>query len=151
MGWTAAVLDKLGARDSRVEAPGGQLPYALPGGVRFQESSQQLIPSVLPLHQPLLVISAATRLQKLPVCGALMSGIVWSVSEQLDLTIVYEPGEEGWVIASIPEVAGVFSQGRTREEARANVIDALRLMLSPEPGDADDRREREALHLTIAA
>jgi predicted RNase H-like HicB family nuclease len=74
------------------------------------------------------------------------------VSGRLDLTIVYEPGEEGWIVASIPEVAGVFSQGHTREEARANVIDALRLMLSPEPGDADDCREREALHLlTIAA
>lgn len=73
------------------------------------------------------------------------------VPEQLNLTIVYEPGEEGWIIASIPEVAGVFSQGRTQAEARANVIDALRLMLSPEPGDADDRREREALHLMIAA
>jgi predicted RNase H-like HicB family nuclease len=74
-----------------------------------------------------------------------------SVSEQLDLTIVYEPGEDGWIIASIPEVAGVNSQGRTREEARSNVIDALRLMLSPEPPPAGDRREREALHLTIAA
>jgi predicted RNase H-like HicB family nuclease len=71
--------------------------------------------------------------------------------ERLDLTIVYEPGEDGWIIASIPEVSGVFSQGRTQEEVRANVIDALRLMLSPEVGDADDRREREALHLTIAA
>lgn len=79
------------------------------------------------------------------------SGILCCVSAYLDLTIVYEPGEEGWVIASIPEVAGVFSQGRTREEARANVIDALRLMLSPEPSDVDDQREREALHLTIAA
>jgi hypothetical protein len=39
--------------------------------------------------------------------------------KQLDLTIVYEPGEDGWII-SIPKVAGVFSQGRTREEARAN-------------------------------
>jgi len=56
------------------------------------------------------------------------------VAEQLDLTIVYEPGEDDWILASIPEVAGVFSQGRTREAARANVIDALRLMLSPEPG-----------------
>jgi predicted RNase H-like HicB family nuclease len=73
------------------------------------------------------------------------------VSEQLDLTIVYEPGEDGGFIASIPEVAGVFSQGRTRGEARSNVIDALRLMLSPEPSDEDDRREREALHLIIAA
>lgn len=73
------------------------------------------------------------------------------VPEQLDLTIVYEPGDDGWVVASIPEVAGVFSQGRTRDEARENVIDALRLMLSPEPQPADDQREREALHLTIAA
>jgi hypothetical protein len=45
----------------------------------------------------------------------------------------------------------VFTQGRTREEARTNVIDALRLMLSPGPWSAEDRREREALHLTIAA
>ncbi len=74
------------------------------------------------------------------------------VPEQLDLTIVYEPGEEGWILASIPEVPGVFTQGRTREEARANVIDALRLMLSPDPRNpADDQRDSEALHLTIAA
>ena len=77
--------------------------------------------------------------------------IVCGVSEQLDLTIVYEPGDNGWIIASIPQVAGVFSQGHTREEARTNVIDALRLMLSPEPTSADDQREREQLHLTIAA
>jgi predicted RNase H-like HicB family nuclease len=73
------------------------------------------------------------------------------VPEQLDLTIVYESEEEGWILASIPEIPGAMSQGRTREEARANVIDALRLMLSPEPSSTDDRREREALHLTIAA
>lgn len=80
-----------------------------------------------------------------------MVDILCLMAEQLDLTIVYEPGDDGWIVASIPEVAGVFSQGRTREEARANVIDALRLMLSPEPGEASDNREREALHLTIAA
>lgn len=73
------------------------------------------------------------------------------VPEQLDLTIVYEPSEEGWIVATIPEIRGVFSQGRTREEARANVIDALRLMLSPLPGADEDGLEREALHLTIAA
>jgi predicted RNase H-like HicB family nuclease len=83
--------------------------------------------------------------------GVGVGSIVSLVPEQLDLTIVYEPGEEGWILASIPEVPGALSQGRTREEARANVIDALRLMLSPEPRSGDDRREREALHLTIAA
>jgi len=73
------------------------------------------------------------------------------MTEELALTIVFEPGEDGWLIATIPEVSGVFSQGRTREEARRNVIDALRLMLSPEPTNDDDHREREQLHLTIAA
>jgi predicted RNase H-like HicB family nuclease len=51
------------------------------------------------------------------------------MSESLLLTIVFEDGEDGWVVASIPEVPGANSQGRTREEARANVIDALRGVL----------------------
>lgn len=55
------------------------------------------------------------------------------------------------MIASILEVAGVFSQGHTRADARANVIDALRLMRSAEPAGDDDHRERERLHLNVAA
>lgn len=51
------------------------------------------------------------------------------MSESLQMTIVYERGEDGWVVASIPEVPGAHSQGRTREEAHANVIDALRGIL----------------------
>jgi predicted RNase H-like HicB family nuclease len=69
------------------------------------------------------------------------------MSETMDLTIVYEDGDDGWIVASIPAVPGVLSQGRTREEARENVLDALALMLSPEPGE---KRERELLHLKIA-
>jgi predicted RNase H-like HicB family nuclease len=68
----------------------------------------------------------------------------------LDLTIVYEDGEDGFVVSSIPAVPGVLSQGRTREEARENVLDALALMLSPEPVEAGDERERELLHLTVS-
>jgi predicted RNase H-like HicB family nuclease len=49
------------------------------------------------------------------------------VSVQVE--IVYEVDENGWVVASVPEVLGVHSQGRTLDEARANVIDALRGML----------------------
>jgi predicted RNase H-like HicB family nuclease len=82
---------------------------------------------------------------RLPCRLALSRCILALVAEQLDLT-VYESGEDGWVLASIPEVAGVFSQSFSREEARANVIDTLRLMLSPEPSEANDQREREALH-----
>jgi predicted RNase H-like HicB family nuclease len=71
--------------------------------------------------------------------------------DTLNLTIVYEPGEDGWIVVSIPEVPVVLSQGRTEAEARANIIDALALMLSPEPSETKDRRKREALRLTIAA
>jgi predicted RNase H-like HicB family nuclease len=58
-----------------------------------------------------------------------------SMSESLRLTIVYEQGEDGWIVASVPEVPGAHSQGKTREEARANVIDALRGILELRFGD----------------
>lgn len=54
---------------------------------------------------------------------------VYTVSESLQVTIVYEPGAAGFVVASIPQVPGAHSQGRTREEARASAIDALRGIL----------------------
>jgi predicted RNase H-like HicB family nuclease len=44
----------------------------------------------------------------------------------LHLTIVYESDPDSdWIVASIPEVPGAHSQGRTREEAREMVLDAL--------------------------
>lgn len=67
----------------------------------------------------------------------------------MDLTIVYEDGDDGWVVASIPAVPGVFSQGRSRGKARENVLDALALMLSPDPEEAGDQRERELVHLQV--
>ncbi len=35
-------------------------------------------------------------------------------------------------MAQVEEVPGAISQGRTREEARENVIDALRTVLTPD-------------------
>ncbi len=91
----------------------------------------------------------------LPRCDPLVDAndraMLEPVTSEFDLTIIYEPGEDDFVVATIPEVRGVFSQGRTRDEARANVLDALRLMLSPEPTTDDDTRDRELIHLTIAA
>lgn len=69
------------------------------------------------------------------------------MSGTVDLTILYEDGDEGWIVASIPAVPGALSQGRDRDEARENVLDALALMLSPEPGEV---RDRELLHLKVA-
>lgn len=58
------------------------------------------------------------------------------MSEKLRMTIAYdEPDEDGWIVARVVEVPGAISQGKTRREARDNVVDALRLMLSPDDGD----------------
>ena len=40
-----------------------------------------------------------------------------------------------------------MSQGRTREEARENVLDALQLLLSPEP--TPESTDAESVELTV--
>ena len=75
------------------------------------------------------------------------------MSDTLRLTIAFdEPDEQGWIVARVVEVPGALSQGRTREEARENVIDALRLMLTPDDDDPSVTGERtEPLDLTMVA
>lgn len=76
------------------------------------------------------------------------------MSESLKLTIVFESDEEGWIVASVPEVPGAHSQGRTRDEARANVIDALRGILELRFGEhalTQPAADSESLELVIAA
>jgi predicted RNase H-like HicB family nuclease len=76
------------------------------------------------------------------------------MSDPLRLTIVYEPGDDGWIVASVPEVPGALSQGETREEARTNVIDALRGILELRFGEhalTDPAQDSEQLELVIAA
>jgi predicted RNase H-like HicB family nuclease len=75
------------------------------------------------------------------------------MSESVRLTIVYEQGEDGWVIASVPQVPGAHSQGKTRDEARANVVDALRGILELRFGEhpAALAVDSEPLELVIGA
>jgi len=73
------------------------------------------------------------------------------MSESLRFTIRYSDGGEGWIMAQVEEVPGAISQGRDRAEARENVIDALRLMLKPDPGDDVQGPDREALELPLAS
>jgi predicted RNase H-like HicB family nuclease len=77
--------------------------------------------------------------------------IIRGVSETLSLTVHFEDAGDGWVLATIAEVPGAISQGRTREEARENVIDALRTVLTPDhqlAGQAPSGDD-ESLTLTI--
>jgi len=70
----------------------------------------------------------------------------------VNLTIRFEDGGGGWISGDDRRSAGAISQGRTRAEARANIIDALQTVLTPDdqlagsPSSADD----EQLTLTVA-
>jgi predicted RNase H-like HicB family nuclease len=50
-----------------------------------------------------------------------------------EFTAVFERGGD-WVIAYCPEIPGANGQGRTKEEARASLVEAIALIL-------EDRRE----------
>jgi predicted RNase H-like HicB family nuclease len=74
--------------------------------------------------------------------------------DALNLTIVYEQDPDSdWIVVSIPEVPGVHSQGRTRKEARAMVLDALAGMLELRAADHEPMGKAvgsESLHIVAA-
>ena len=47
----------------------------------------------------------------------------------MKLTAVFEPAAEGGYTCFIEEIPAAISQGETIEEARANLLDALQLVL----------------------
>jgi predicted RNase H-like HicB family nuclease len=86
---------------------------------------------------------------------AALGGTVAAVPVPLKLsfTVVYEDVEDGWVMARVLEMPGAISQGRTREEARDNVRDALRELLlrhSNESAREPPRGQADSIEVTIA-
>jgi predicted RNase H-like HicB family nuclease len=53
--------------------------------------------------------------------------------------------------SSIAEIPGAISQGESREQAKANVLDALELLLTPDEQVAGDEAiaDSESLTLTV--
>lgn len=49
--------------------------------------------------------------------------------QTLTFTAVFEPAAEGGYIAFVEELPGANTQGETLEEARANLVDAVALLL----------------------
>ena len=74
------------------------------------------------------------------------------MTASVEFTIAYEePDEGGWIVARVLEVPGALSQGRTREEARVHVLDALATVLTPDEDLAGDSPERDIEHLRFVA
>jgi predicted RNase H-like HicB family nuclease len=57
------------------------------------------------------------------------------MAQSLRFTAVYEPAEDGWVYAHVPELPEVHTQGCDLDEAREMVADAIQLVIA-------ERRER---------
>ncbi|MEQ8683928.1 MAG: type II toxin-antitoxin system HicB family antitoxin [Imperialibacter sp.] len=47
----------------------------------------------------------------------------------MKLTAIIEKAEDGWYVGQIEEVPAAISQGKTIEEVKSNLADALKLLL----------------------
>ena len=46
-----------------------------------------------------------------------------------EYTVVYQEVEDGWIMATVPELPGAVTQGRDLEEARSMIKEAVELLL----------------------
>lgn len=46
-----------------------------------------------------------------------------------EYTVLYQPVEDGWIMATVPELPGAVSQGRDLSEARSMIKEAVELLL----------------------
>jgi len=80
------------------------------------------------------------------------------MADSLELTIIYEPGEDDWILARVAELPEVLTQGKTQEEARQMVLSALRDWLQfyvddqhgSKPAELPKGARSESLALTFA-
>ena len=67
----------------------------------------------------------------------------------MKLTAVFEPASEGGYSCFVEEVPAAISQGETLEEARANLLDALTLVLDVQRHLAEQNLAPGALRESI--
>ena len=47
----------------------------------------------------------------------------------MKFTAIIEEGENGWLVGQVEELPAAMSQGKTIEELKVNLLDALRMIL----------------------
>lgn len=46
-------------------------------------------------------------------------------NKDVTIKVLLEQGEDGWIVAHVPALRGCVSQGKTRQEALANIKEAI--------------------------
>ena len=64
------------------------------------------------------------------------------------MKVLIEKGEDDYFVASVPSLKGCWSQGKTRDEALANIREAIELYLEPDEIEMTSRG-REIVELEI--
>ena len=67
----------------------------------------------------------------------------------MTIKIVVQKGENGYQVARCPSLPGCWSQGKTRQEALANIRQAIALYLEPNPKDVKPSPNKTVVELTI--
>jgi predicted RNase H-like HicB family nuclease len=55
-------------------------------------------------------------------------------AKELQFKVLIEQDENGMYVVSVPELAGCYTQGKTLEEARKRIREAIKLVLESERG-----------------
>jgi predicted RNase H-like HicB family nuclease len=51
----------------------------------------------------------------------------------MNVKVLLEPGEDGYLVAHVPALKSCWSQGKTKEEALESIREAIDLYLEPDP------------------
>lgn len=65
------------------------------------------------------------------------------------LQVVLVPSDEGGFTASVPSLPGCVSEGETREEALANIREAIELWLEPIEDDLSFGPDAEVMEVAV--
>lgn len=66
-----------------------------------------------------------------------------------DYEVLYETIEDGWIMATVPDLPGAVTQGETLEEARENIREVIELLLESYREHADQQVSASVVRETI--
>lgn len=69
----------------------------------------------------------------------------------MDFKVVIEQDEDGWYVVTVPSLPGCVSQGKTEEEAKRNIAEAIELHLSALARDGTPIGHRKGVKETFVA
>jgi predicted RNase H-like HicB family nuclease len=67
----------------------------------------------------------------------------------MNLEVILEPSDEGGFTAVVPSLPGCFSEGNSKEEALANIREAIELYLEPVEDDQDYDPSAEKIEIAV--